>query len=183
MDTKINYHEESQCLGHSDLNKMCELQVTVMGHPQVIVILAWANNCTPKGLPHWRPGIHWVNRLNSKPIKLCTVTTTLHTPSIPSQGLHMLSFTRKDRYPSLHSCSNTLFHSYLPQQFYFFHFPSCFWTQHLTIQQLPQGISPQMLSLGVPWLHITLQQQYMLGNKTMYKMILHAVWMKFLAPF
>ena len=40
-----------------------------------------------------------------------------------------------------------------------------------------------MLSLGTPWLCTTLQQQYKLGNKTMYEMILHAVWMKFLAPF
>ena len=81
MDTKINHCEESHCLGHSDPNKMFEmfeLQVTVTSHPQVIVTLVWVNNPTSEGLPHTKPGIYWVNRLNSKPTRLCTVMTTLH---------------------------------------------------------------------------------------------------------
>ena len=40
-----------------------------------------------------------------------------------------------------------------------------------------------MPSLGIPQLHTTLQQQHMLGNKTIYEMILCTVWMKPLAPF
>ena len=39
MDTKINHCEESHCLGHSDLNEMCKLRVTVTSHSQVIVTL------------------------------------------------------------------------------------------------------------------------------------------------
>ena len=35
-----SYHcEESCCLGHIDLNEMCELQVTVTSHSQITVTL------------------------------------------------------------------------------------------------------------------------------------------------
>ena len=39
---------------------MGELWITVTGHSQVIVALAWANNPTPKGLPQSKLGIHLV---------------------------------------------------------------------------------------------------------------------------
>ena len=57
MDTKINHHEESHCLGHSDLNKTWKSGVTVTV-PQVILTLAWMINPTAEGLPHsklWHP--------------------------------------------------------------------------------------------------------------------------------
>ena len=120
---QIHHCEESPCCScssHSDWPS------------EVMVTLMWTNKPTPEGLPIQNSGIHWVNKLKSKPTGFCTAMTTLQTPSIPSQGMHQLSFTRKDRYPSLPSWSKTI-HMYLPQQFYFFHFPSCFWAIHWTI--------------------------------------------------
>ena len=121
MDTKIHHLEELHCCGflsHSDLPS------------KVIVTLMWVNNPTPGGLPTQNSGIHWINRLNSKPIRFYTATTTLHTSFIPSGGMHQLSLTRKDRYPSLPTWIKQTIHTYLPQQFYLFHFPSCFWAIH-----------------------------------------------------
>ena len=62
----------------------------------------------------------WVDRLNSWLIGSYMGTTTLHTPSIPTQGLLMLYFTRKDRYHHLFQLLSLTAHLYLPQQFYFF---------------------------------------------------------------
>ena len=69
--------------------------------PQVMVTLVWMINPTQRGFPTQNQGIHWVNRLNTKPTGLCTVMTTLHAPSIPPWGIYQLSLTRKDRDPSL----------------------------------------------------------------------------------
>ena len=69
--------------------------------------------------------IHLIGRLNSQLIGSYMVMTTLYTPSIPPQGLHMLFFTRKDRYHQLLLLLSLTVHLYLPQQSYFFHFPSC----------------------------------------------------------
>ena len=82
--------------------------------------------------PHPRGAYHskqwhsiWVDRLNSQPIASYMATTTLYSPSIPSQGLHMLSSLEGQVLPPaspvITNCS-----FYLPQQFYFFQFPSCF---------------------------------------------------------
>ena len=40
MDTKFHHCGGTHCLGHSDLNEMCELWVTVTGHLQVTVTLS-----------------------------------------------------------------------------------------------------------------------------------------------
>ena len=171
MDTKINDHEESHCLGHSDLNKMCELWVTVTSHPQVIVTLAWANNPTPEGLPHSKPGIHWVSRLLDYAQWWSPYT---HPPSHPRDWICSPSPERTGTL--LYTPVQTPYFLHTAPANLFLSFTSCFWAQHLTIQQLPWIISPQMLSLSTSWLHTTLQQQYI------YEMILHVVWMKFLAP-
>ena len=49
-------------------------------------------------------GIHLVDRLNSQLFGSYMVMTTLHTPFILPWGLHMLFFTRKDRYHLCFSC-------------------------------------------------------------------------------
>ena len=67
-------------------------------------------------------GIHLVGRLNSQVMRSYMVMTTLHTPSIPPQGLHMLFFTGKDSYQALLLLLSLTVHTCLSQQFYFFHF-------------------------------------------------------------
>ena len=46
--TEFHHCGGTQCLGLSDLNEMCKVQVTVIGHLQVIVTLTYMNNPTPK---------------------------------------------------------------------------------------------------------------------------------------
>ena len=143
-----NYcYEESHCLGHSDLNEMWELWVTVTGHSQVIVTLAWANKPTFSGFLTQNLAFIWFDRLNSMPIGSCTVMATLHTSSIPPWGLHILFFTRKDRYHTLLLLLSLTVHSYPSQQFCFLH----------QSQQLPQSVSPWMMNLSTLWPHTTLQ--------------------------
>ena len=121
MDTRINHHEESHCYSHSDLNEMCELWVTVTNHPQVIVTLVWANNPAPEGLPHSKSGIHWVSRLNSKPIGYAQWWPPYtHPPSHPRDCI--CSPLPRRTGTLLYTPVQTLFHLYLPKQFYFFHF-------------------------------------------------------------
>ena len=90
-------HSDQPLTGHSDLS--------MSKQPHLFM------------LPHSNPSFHCVSMLNSKPIGLCTATTSPHTPFIPSWGLYKFYLSRKDRYPSPHSWSSTLFHLYLPQQF------------------------------------------------------------------
>ena len=138
--------EESHCLGHCDLNKMCELWVTVTGHSQVIVTLVWANNPTFSGFLTQNLALIWFNRLKSRAIGSCMATTTLHTSSIPLWGLHMLFFTRKDRYHTLLLLLVLTGHLYPSHQFCFFHFPFCFWAQHF----VQPGNYPRMSVLRCP---------------------------------
>ena len=91
--------------------------------------------------------------------------STLHTPSIPPCGLHMLYSSRKDRYPSLHSCSNTLFHLYLTQQFCW---PIIYTYFLSSVLQSQSAIGPECQSSDADAWHV---------------MILHTVWMKLLEPF
>ena len=152
------HHEESYCFGHIDLNEMCKLQVTVTGHSQVIVTSAWANNPTLLDFPTQNLAFIQFNRWDLRATGSCMVMSTIHTFSIPPWGLHIYFFIRKDRYQSLPSLAITN-HSFIPipaillLPFSFLLLSSAF----LTAQQLPQSISPQMLSLSMPWPHTTLQ--------------------------
>ena len=107
---------ESHCLGHNDLNKICELQVTVTGHPQVTVTLVWVNNPTLLGFLTKNLAFTWFNRLNSRPIGLCMVMTTLHTSSIPPLELQMLCLPGRRGTHHCFSCYHLLIHTYLSQQ-------------------------------------------------------------------
>ena len=109
---------------------MCELWVTVTSHSQVIVTLVWVNNHTLSGFLTQNMAFICFNRLNSRSIGSCMVMTTLHTCSIPPQGLHMLSFARKDWYPSLLLLLSLTF-AFIPiPAILFLPFPSCYWAQN-----------------------------------------------------
>ena len=100
-----SYHcEESHCLGHSDLNEMCELWVPVTCHSQVIVTLVWSNNTTLLGFPTqnlafilvWKTKFkaYWVMHGNDHP------THILH----PMPGITYALLHKEGRYSSLLSC-------------------------------------------------------------------------------
>ena len=92
-------------------------------------------------------------------------TTTLHTLSIPPQGVNSLSFAWKEKVPGLYNSCNKPLKIYFPypnvpiSAVLTFCFPSWLLSPiYQTTQQLLQSISPQMLSLGMLWPCTTLQQ-------------------------
>ena len=148
----------------------CGLPKFIMGksHPEVVfwVIVASLTghhdlsemiNPNPAWLAPQNHGIHLVDRLNSQLIGSYMAMATLHTPSIPPWGLHILIFTMKDRYHQLLLLLSLTVHLYLPQQFYYFHFLSASEPNINTNHQFPQSISPCMLSLSMLWPQMTLQ--------------------------
>ena len=124
MDTKFHHCAGIHCLDHSSLNEMYKLRVTVTSHLLVIVTLTFTNNPTPKSHLHsvnWSP--IWLVQVIFHPLGCAQPTNTLHTPSTPPQSMHLLSFTRKDRYlvsifpETNHSKITFHIQQYLSQQF------------------------------------------------------------------
>ena len=118
MDTKFHHCGETHCLGHSDLS-IEEKPHSKKSHLHSV-------NQSPFG-----PAL-----VNFHPLGCAQPTTTLHTPSISCQGMHSLSFTRKDRH--MVSISPTTNHSKitshmqpcLSQQFWPSIFHPDFWAQY-----------------------------------------------------
>ena len=109
--------------------------------------------------------------------------TILHTPSIPSQGMYHVSFTRKDRFPSVTPDQTNYFNCTYPNNSINSIFLPASEPYNKQTSSYPRASVLRFQALAHCDYAQPLQQQYNLGNKTMHEMILHAVWMKFMAPF
>ena len=152
-------------LGHSDPPNVWALSYTDQsstGHSDLIV------DEQPNSLRNYLHLVNWSPfgsaLVISHPLGCAQPTTTLHTPSITSQGMHLVSLTRKDRYwvsiiPAInHSKTLSIYNCTYPSHS---DLPFSILTSEpklITNQQLPQSLSPQMPSLGMLWPHTTLQQ-------------------------
>ena len=110
-------------------------------------------------------GINLVDRIHLQLIRSYMAMATLHIISIPPQGLHVLFFTRKDRYHPLVLLLSLTVCKYLPKQFYFF--PFSFLLLSLTLIQISNYPRVSVLTCQASACHDhkwPLQQQEKLGS-------------------
>ena len=157
MDTKFCHCGGTHCFGHSDLNECVRFASQWLA-------IRWTTPLQKEPPLLSEPAPIWVGTGYLPPIGLCT--TNDHPTDPPTQpraciysplpertgiwSLFLLQQTNPKPH-SIYSCTN-LSDSDLPFSILTSE-PNI-----ITIQQLLQSVSPQMLSLSMPWPHTTLQQ-------------------------
>ena len=149
MDTKFHHSGVTHCLGHSDLNEMCQLWVTVTNHLQVMVTLDQTNSATPKEPPPLSALVSiWIGTGYFPLTGLHTTndhpTRTFHpTPGYAFALLHQEGLV-PGPYTSCKNHSKITFHIqlYLSQQFWPSSSHPDFWAQYHNYPAVTQSASP-----------------------------------------